>query len=180
MDNFEKVEKLVEKAGVSFADAKNALERADGDLLDAMIILEQEGKTNAPEQSSYSTQYEQQAQYVSVAAQVESDRRSYDKDEQRRERKERFKRGVKKIVHFLSSNFLCIKRDAELIVKLPLWAVILIFLVAWHVSLIAIIISLFFGITYSFKGEADLSAANNVMDKASNAAEKVKEEYNKL
>ena len=68
----------------------------------------------------------------------------------------------------------------ELIVKLPLWAVILIFIVAWHVSIIAVIVSLFFGVRYSFKGEADMSAANNVMGKASNVAEKVKEEYNKL
>ena len=180
MDNFEKVEKLVEKAGVSYADAKRALEQANGDLLDAMIILEEEGKTAAPAQSSYSTQYEQQAQYVSVATQVENDRRSYDKEEQRRERREKFKEGAGKVFHFLSSNFLCIKRNGELFVKLPLWAVILIFIAAWHISIIAVIVSLFFGVTYSFKGEADLRAANNVMDKASSAAEKVKEEYNKL
>ena len=180
MDNFEKVEKLVEKAGVSYADAKRALEKANGDLLDAMIILEQEGKTEAPEQSSYSTQYEQQAQYVSVATQVENDRRSYDKDEQRRERRERFKAGVRKVIHFLSSNYLCIQRNGELVFKLPLWAVILIFVAAWHISIIAVIVSLFFGVTYSFKGEANMSAANNVMGKASSAAEKVKEEYNKL
>ena len=78
MDNFEKVEKLVEKAGVSYADAKRALEQASGDLLDAMIILEQDGKTAAPEQPSFSTKYEQQAQYVSVATQVENDRKSYE------------------------------------------------------------------------------------------------------
>ena len=180
MDNFEKVEKLVEKAGVSYADAKRALEKANGDLLDAMIILEQEGKTPAPQQSSYSTQYEQQAQYISVAAQVENDRRAYDAEEQRRERRERFKAGAKKVLHFLSSNYLCIKRNGELVFKLPLWAMILILIVAWHISLIAVIVSLFFGVTYSFKGESDLSAANSVMDKASSAAEKVKEEYHKL
>ena len=97
MDNFEKVEKLVEKAGVTYEEAKKALEKADGDLLDAMIILEREGKTEAPRQSSYSTQYEEQAQYVSVASQVENDRRSYDKEEQRRERKAKFKAGVGRI-----------------------------------------------------------------------------------
>ena len=55
MDIFEKVEKLVEKAGVSYEDAKAALDKAEGDLLDAMILLEKEGKAKAPEQSSYST-----------------------------------------------------------------------------------------------------------------------------
>ena len=180
MDNFEKVEKLVAKAGVSYADAKRALEQAGGDLLDAMIILEQDGKTAAPEQPSYSTQYEQQTQYVSVATQVEQDRKSYEKDEQRRERKEKVKGFFRKIIHFLSSNYLYIQRNDELLVKLPLWAVALIFIIAWHISIIAVIVSLFFGVKYSFKGESDMSAANSVMGKASDAAEKVKEEYNKL
>ena len=184
MDKFEKVEKLVQKAGVSYEDAKRALEKADGDLLDAMIILEKEGKAEAPEQSTYSTEYEEQAQYVSVATQVENDRRSYDRDEQRRERKERFRAGVKKVLHFLSSNNLIISRHGNMVARLPLWAVVLIFIIAWHISIIAVIVSLFFGVTYSFKGEADMDAANDAMGKVSNAAEKVaekvKEEYNKL
>ena len=180
MDNFEKVEKLVEKAGVTYEEAKKALEKADGDLLDAMIILEKDGKTAAPRQSSYSTQYEEQAQYVSVATQVENDRKSYDKDEQRRERKAKFRAGIGRITHFLSSNFLIIHRNGELVAKLPMWAVALIFIVAWHVALIAVIVSLFFGVGYTFRGEADMKVANDVMDKASSAAEKVKEEYNKL
>ena len=180
MTNFEKVEKLVQKANVSYEEAKAALDKADGDLLDAVILLEKEGMTQAPRQSSYSTEYEQQAQYVSVATKVEDDRRSYDKEEQRRERREKARRGFGNIVDFLTRNFLLIKKNGELVVKLPLWAVILIFLIAWHISIIAVIVSLFFGVTYSFKGEAKMSAANTVMDKASSAAEKVKEEYNKL
>ena len=44
MDNFEKVEKLVIKAGVSYEEAKRALEAANGDLLDAMILLEKKAR----------------------------------------------------------------------------------------------------------------------------------------
>ena len=40
----EKVDKLVERADVSYGDAKEALESASGDLLDAVILLEREGK----------------------------------------------------------------------------------------------------------------------------------------
>ena len=47
MDNFEKVEKLREKANVSFEEAKAALEESNWDLLDAMIVLEKQGKTEA-------------------------------------------------------------------------------------------------------------------------------------
>ena len=39
---FEKVEKLRERANVSYEEAKNALERSNGDMLDAMILLERE------------------------------------------------------------------------------------------------------------------------------------------
>jgi len=40
----EKVDKLVERADVSYEVAKEALESANGDLLDAVILLEREGR----------------------------------------------------------------------------------------------------------------------------------------
>jgi len=40
----EKVDKLVERADVSYEVAKEALEASNGDLLDAVILLEREGK----------------------------------------------------------------------------------------------------------------------------------------
>ena len=46
MDQFEKVEKLRERADVSYEEAKEALENSNWDILDAMIYLEQNGKTN--------------------------------------------------------------------------------------------------------------------------------------
>ena len=53
-----------------------------------------------------------------------------------------------------------------------------------RISLILVIVSLFFGFTYRFFGEADMESANNVMDKAGSAAEKaavkIKEEFDKL
>ena len=44
MDNLEKVERLREKADVSYEEAKKALDECDGDLLDAMVYLEKQGK----------------------------------------------------------------------------------------------------------------------------------------
>ena len=64
MDNFEKVERLVEKANVSFEDAKAALDEANGDLLDAMIILEKRGKVKGPEQSEYVSGKSEQTEYA--------------------------------------------------------------------------------------------------------------------
>lgn len=171
MDKFEKVEKLVEKAGVSYEDARWALDEANGDLLDAMILLERIGKAQAPKKSSYSTQYEDQAQYVPVEQIAEKSGSEPSNG--------KFKEFCKKAWHELSNNFLVIKHRGELFARLPLWAVILLILVFWHIGLILLIVSLFFGFTYRFEGETDLKAANDVMEKASGAAEKVKEEFRK-
>jgi hypothetical protein len=50
----EQVEQLTSRTGVSYEDAKTALETADGDLLEALIALEREGKTGH-QSASYST-----------------------------------------------------------------------------------------------------------------------------
>ena len=59
MDKLEKVEKLRAKTGVSYEDAKNALEACDYDLLDAIIYLEKLDKVKAPEVESFTTGEEQ-------------------------------------------------------------------------------------------------------------------------
>ena len=54
----ERVERLREKADVSYAQAKEALEYSGGDLLDALIYLEEEGAIPRPEGGCYSTRGE--------------------------------------------------------------------------------------------------------------------------
>ena len=44
MDLMEKVERLREKTGCSYSEAKAALEETDGELLEALCWLEQHGK----------------------------------------------------------------------------------------------------------------------------------------
>ena len=87
---------------------------------------------------------------------------------------------LRKIWRVLSRNAMVIEKNGDTVVKLPLWAVLLILLTCWWIVLILLIVSLFFGYRYSFRGEADMKAANDVMDKAADAAEKAKEEFNKM
>ena len=56
MDRMEMVEKLQSKANVSYEEARNALEANDWDLLDALVMLEAEGKVKRPDDAAgYST-----------------------------------------------------------------------------------------------------------------------------
>ena len=59
MTNYEMVELLRQKANVSYEEAKAALEASDWDLLDAIVLLEREGKV--PENDArFSTKAEEE------------------------------------------------------------------------------------------------------------------------
>ena len=181
MDLFEKVEKLVQKSGCTYEDAKKALDLTDGDLLEAMILLEKQGKA-APQGGAYSTRYESQPQYVPVTVDPdprERGRAAY--GEAHGDGGQKVKDFLKKVWHVLSSNYLIVKRQGEQMAKLPFWVALLILFGSWFLILVLVVVSLCFGFTYSFEGEKEreMRAANEVMDKFSRAAESAKEEFRK-
>ena len=169
MDNFEKVEKLREKANVSFEEAKAALEEANGDLLDAMIILEKQGKAEERKES-YSTKDGNADLMV-----IDQPEKSTD-----RKRGNAFTDKVKALWHKSCENNFVVEHNDEVIVNIPIWVFIIVLLLTWHVTLIAMIVALFFGCRYSFKGVDQMKTANDVCEKVTEAAEKVKEGYNNL
>ncbi|MCR5332022.1 MAG: DUF4342 domain-containing protein [Lachnospiraceae bacterium] len=175
MDMFEKVDKLRERADVSYEEAKDALERSNQDILDAMILLEREGKTRKEGNGFFSTG-------------GNTDSAAYDEKQARKERiKENgrtFGEKVKELFRKSTVNYLVIEHKGETLIKLPILAFILILLFAWYAAIIAVVVSLFCNCKYSFVGEDDLKAANDVCDKAGEIAtqvrDKVVDEYNKL
>lgn len=166
MDTFEKVEKLRERANVTFEEAKEALDASNGDLLDAMIYLEKNGKTVSGSTSSYSTSYEDKKDLPEVVAPKSAPKDGFFK---------RIGRILKKLLIKSNENYLVVERNDEQLIKMPVWVMILILLVAWYISVVLLIVSLFLGCRYSFVGKDDLSKVNNVMGKASDLATNVKE-----
>lgn len=174
MEHFEKVEKLRQRANVTYGEAKNALEASDWDLLDAMIYLENLNKAKKPEQAVYSTSYDAQTQYISVV----------DKVNEQKDAGENWTvklgRLCKKAWQKSKDNYFCVAHKDEEIIRVPIWVFVLAMLVAWHAILIVMVVSLFFDCRYSFAGQDDLSKVNAVMSKANDLAEKAKDEYDKL
>ena len=171
---FEKVDKLRERANVSYEEAKDALERSNGDILDAMILLEREGKTRKEGNGFFSTDGSTESAYTEKQA----------RKERIKESGRTFGQKVKELFRKSTVNYLMVEHKGEILFKIPVLAFVLILLFAWHVTIIALVVSLFFGYKYSFAGEGDLSAVNNVCDKAGELAvqvkDKVVDEYNKL
>ncbi len=171
MDNLEKVEKLRERANVSYEEARAALEASNWDLLDAMVSLEKQGKTAAPEKADFSTSYEQQDNYLKVRETV---------DEQRREQTKVGRTLRDSIRHFFRvcvDNSFCVRRNDSEIFRIPLIALVIILLIAWKVVIPVAIVALFFGCRYSFDGRDDLKKANEFMESAGNAADSMKEGF---
>ena len=171
MNTTDKAQRLSERANVSYAEACAALEAADGDLLDAMILLEQQGKAEAPGQSSYSTTYEEQMNYIRVQDKVFEQQRKH--THVRRDLGQLFRR----ILTVLRDNSLCIRRGENILFALPAWIFVIILLAVWKTVIPVMIIALFFGIRYSISGPDDSTVFNNILDKAGNLADDVKKEF---
>jgi len=65
--NIEQVEKLKELADVSYEDAKQALEQCNGDLLEAVIYLEKQGKVKAGSVGSFDSKSTEEAAQAEAA-----------------------------------------------------------------------------------------------------------------
>ena len=171
MDNLEKVEKLRERANVTYGEAKAALEENNWDLLDAMVALEKAGKTDGPRQEQYSTSYDQQEEYIPVIQKVQE-------QEERQPRPGKTIGGaIRNFLRICRDNSFCINHHDTNLVRLPLIAAVVILLFTWKAAIPIMLVALLFGVRYSFEGKDDLKEANAFMESAGNAAESLKEGF---
>ena len=174
MNTLEKVEALREKANISYEEAKAVLDEANEDLLDAIVILEREGKILRPE-----------TEVVAFIDEAEDDtsEKSADNITEEKSKKEKshcdrkVSKTMKKIIDVLKNNSLHIVRKNEVLFTLPAWAFALLLLFTWKWLVPVMIISLFFEVRYSVQGKDDMTAANEFFEKAGNVAEEVAGEF---
>ncbi|MCR5216536.1 MAG: hypothetical protein K6C69_06325 [Lachnospiraceae bacterium] len=161
MDELEKVEKLRDRANVTYEEARDALKECNGDLLDAMVLLEHQGKTKNPgKKTSYKTITEEQleAKYTDVTDKV---REQVEKVDETFGKK--LKKVLSKIGKFLMHNTLVIEHKNKVVTEMPLWLVVLLVAFLWEVVIVAFVISLFCDVKYRMEGEDDLETANTIL-----------------
>lgn len=170
MDHFEKVEKLRERASVSYEEAKQALENSNWDILDAMIYLEQSGKVHGPEQSRYTTQ----AEKVKIEIDEKESKTSFS------DNLRRFGRWCQKWLEKGNNNSFCVERDNNEIFRIPVTLLVVFLLFAFWVVVPLMVVGLFFNMRYQFAGPDVRSVdidLNKAMDSAAEAAENIKNEF---
>ncbi|MBE5785778.1 MAG: hypothetical protein E7330_08295 [Clostridiales bacterium] len=166
MERIEMVEKLVEKTGVSYAEAKAALEENGWDMLDALIALEKSGKVHGKKTTaSYSTASEQKKEPENTS-----------KTDDAGSGWEDFKRGFIKLIKKGMVNSFVVTRRGEEIINLPVLILLIVACFCFWLLLPLLLIGLFFECRYSFQGE-DLGKkdVNDAMHKASSYAEDLKQ-----
>lgn len=172
MDNLEKAERIREKTGVTYDEAKRALEACNYDMLDAVVYLETLGVIRGPQMGTYYTQPEMNSSEEFTRAQAEYKQNC---------------KGGKTFGESLDSFFgwcgKVLKRSMEIKFKvikdeeekfsLPLLLLIVFSIVSLGTTLIILLIGLFCDYRYRFE---DLDEVKfNVNDMCDRAGEKVGE-----
>jgi len=176
MTELEKAEKLRDKANVTFAEAKEALDNSGGDILDALIYLEDKGKATTPAGGGFfsGTDFPGKAEQASSRT---DNNRSQDSGsgEDFSDLMKRFGAFCLKLFNKSLSNYLNAAKGDRHLFSCPVLIVALLLLFFFWITIPLFIISLFCGVRYRFSGE-DLGkeSVNNVMDNASTVVNDVK------
>ncbi len=150
MDHYEMVENLRTKANVTYEEAKAALEASDWDMLDALVLLESEGKVNgAPE--------------FTTKEKADETRRSACK-----EKRSLSKLGawIRKMIDLGNKNQFVISRKGSELVAMPLTVMALLMVLVWPFSLIVLFAGFFLGTRYAFRGPDINTTVNEFVNKA--------------
>jgi len=160
MTDFEQVKKLRDYANITYEEAKAALEKANGDMLEAVIILERENKIKKPEAAGY---YNSQSEDG-------KERGNGNTGSKRREKVAAFLRWCGKIIHKGNINYFEVRKDNNRITMVPVTGLVLLLIFAFWVVIPLLIIGLCFGYRYRFSGpDLDKPEVNATMEKVSEA-----------
>lgn len=179
MDNYQKVEQLVNKAGCSYEDAKAALEACEWDMLDAVISLEKEGKIVKETPKAAESKAEEAVEIIpEVISDKAGDNAGAGGSGKANEARKRVRGLWKRIKSILTDNrMVVIKSNGQKILDLTIWIPVLALIMFFWATLALAVLAMLFGCRFHFEG-ADLGKAgiNNTMDKATDYAEKVRED----
>ena len=160
MNQFEKVEKLREHAAVSYEDAKRALEESGWDLLEAMVLLEKEGKaSDAGAAASY------------------ADSGNADGKKEKKKRRSPITL-FRNFVKVCRDNNLCVTRKEKEVIRIPAGLLLLSFLFFWKITTAVMIAGLFLDFRYGFEGKDEVKTANKIAASVNGIADQVKDEFN--
>lgn len=170
-EKFEKAQKLSQKSGATFEDAKEALENCSWDMLDAMVYLEKAGKAgNSKSTSEYSSNEEKIHFDESKNTYESGTSKSF--GETIGMAMNWFGRAIKKGME----NFFVIRKEGNEPFSIPVTIFVILLVVFNGFAFFLLIVGLFCGMRYSFEGqEASQMNADKMNDMLNNATDKAQQ-----
>lgn len=171
MATFELVEKLRQHANVSYEEAKAALDACGGDLLEAMILLEKSGKVTPPAGGGRYSSKDAPPQDTYAPKPPPSS----EKGETFGQLIKRFFRWFGNLIKKGNHNHFEVWRAGNMVLSIPVTVLVLLLLCCFWVTLPLLVIGLFCGCRYLFRGaEIESTGMNEVMGSVADTAESIK------
>ena len=174
MVNLELVEKLRQHADITYEEARKVLEETGGDILDAIVLLENQNRIKSPSGGGYYNSKEGQEE------EYHNDKNgSYGNHENTSfgELVRRFLKWAGKLIDRGNKNSFEVKKADKNIITIPVTILVLLLFIMFWVIIPLMVVGLFFGYRFSFKGpDLGKENINKAMDSVADAAENFKKD----
>ncbi|XZL75573.1 ubiquitin [Clostridium perfringens] len=177
MEKLKLVDKLKNKANISYEEAKDALEKSNWDMLEAMLYLEAYGKVKKPSISIFYTNeskesYNENGEVVNLKE---------DTNENNFENKNSFEgvfEAICKAIDTCNNIFIEIIRNSRVILKIPFTVLIVLLFFAFWIVIPLMIIGLFFNMEFLVSSKKiDVDKINKVFKETSKVVKDVKGKF---
>ncbi|XZI53784.1 ubiquitin [Clostridium perfringens] len=177
MEKLKLVDKLKNKANISYEEAKDALEKSNWDMLEAMLYLEAHGKVQKPSLSIFYTN-ESKESYNENGEEVNL---KEDTNENNFENKNSFEgvfEAICKAIDTCNNIFIEIIRNSRVILKIPFTVLIVLLFFAFWIVIPLMIIGLFFNMEFLVSSKKiDVDKINKVFKETSKVVKDVKGKF---
>ena len=159
MDRFEMADTLKSKAGISYEEARQALEASNWDMIQAMVNLENSGKINKAE-----TGKKQEENMESTAQKAKGILG-------------KVFAWIKELIRQGNQNYIVIKKNGKQTHELSITAAVLLFILLHGLLVFIAVISLLSGYSFEFVGEKDREKHQQDIKDAVSAADEVQQRH---
>ena len=175
MDKLEKVEKLREKVGVTYEDAKEALEANEYDMLDAIVYLEKAGKIKEQKSTSYETNNQATDNATQDFAKAQQAYEQSVNGSSVGDVLNKFFAWCGKVLKKSLETSFIIHHNNRQVIKAPVLVLALALLFAFWITVPLLIIGLFCNCRYHFEGIENVTFnVNEMCDKAADSVSDAK------
>ena len=174
MDKLNLVEKLREKTGITYEEAKCVLEINNWDILDSILYLEEQGKVKRPSVSIfYTNEYKESYEEENTESNFEAVKK--DSNYKSNSTFEGIFEAICKFIDTCNNIFIEMKGKNNFFLKFPLTVVIVLLIFGFWLLIPLIVIGLFLDIEFSVESKKiNTDKVNDILSKISKEVQKIK------